>query len=56
MTVSRSGFHTKYGRHPTRGSHVSGKSANTFARKIKDNLDAQCKRLEKELCKTKETR
>ncbi len=50
MSVSRKGFQILGSPHPSRGSHVSGKSAKGFAARIKPNLDEQCKRLEQELC------
>lgn len=45
MSVSRKGFHTR----GHKGSHTSGKHQSRFASKIKDNLERQVDRLNKEL-------
>jgi hypothetical protein len=45
MSVSRKGFHTK----GHKGSHISGKRQSKFASRIKDNLERQVDRLNKEL-------
>jgi len=50
MTVKRDGTQTQQVRSSHR-SHVSGKRQNRFAVRIKDNLDLQCERLERELAK-----
>lgn len=48
VTVSRKGFQ---GRDQLgHRSHASGKRAPGFAARIKENLDKQCARLEKEIC------
>ena len=49
MSVSRKGAQITSNPHKNGRSHVSGKRANRFAAKIKDNLEAQCQRLEQEL-------
>lgn len=47
MSVTRDGKQIERGKNHR--SHVSGKRSGRFAAKIKENLDKQCERLEREL-------